>query len=79
MANASASIDDINDFLPHPLKKGVDYETLAGKLIHNFRRIPNTNEKIIFDNYEVTVLKKSKSTIILAQLRDLIDVESVNT
>ncbi|MEP7170794.1 MAG: hemolysin family protein [Bacteroidota bacterium] len=68
---ASASLDDINDFLPHPVKKGNDYESVAGKLIHKFGRIPNTNDKIIFDEYEFTILKKIKSTIILVQLRDL--------
>ncbi len=68
---ASASLNDINDMLPHPIKKEEGYETLAGKLIFEFGRIPNTNDKITFDGYECTVLKKSKSSIALVQLRDL--------
>ena len=68
---ASASLDDINDFLPHPLTRNEEYETLAGYLILKFGRIPNINEKISFDDYEFTILKKNKNSIILAQLVDL--------
>ena len=68
---ASASLDDINDLLPHPIIKAETYETLSGKLVHTFGHIPNTNEKIIFDDYELTILKKSKNAIFLVQLRDL--------
>lgn len=68
---ASASLDDINELLPHPLSVNEEYETLAGYLILKLGRIPNLNEKVSFDNYEFTVLKKHKNTIIMAQLVDL--------
>lgn len=68
---ASASINDINNLLPHPIARGETYETLAGKLIEEFSRIPNTNDKTIFDGYECTVLKKVKTSVTLVQLRDL--------
>jgi CBS domain containing-hemolysin-like protein len=68
---ASASLDDINDLLPHPLTRNEDYETLAGYLILKFGRIPNVNDKISFDDYEITILKKNKNSIILAQLIDM--------
>ncbi len=68
---ASASLDDINDLLPHPLTRNEEYETLAGYLILKFKRIPNINEKISFDDYEFTILKKNKNSIILTQLNDL--------
>jgi len=68
---ASASLDDINDLLPHPLTQNEEYETLAGYLILKFKKIPNINEKISFDNYEFTILKKNKNSIILTQLLDL--------
>jgi len=68
---ASASLDDINELLPHPLTSNEEYETLAGYLILKFGRIPNLNEKISFDDYELTILKKNKNSIILAQLVDL--------
>jgi CBS domain containing-hemolysin-like protein len=70
---ASASLDDINDLLPHSLTRNEDYETLAGYLILNLGRIPNLNEKFSFDNYEFTILKKDKNSIALAQLVDLDD------
>ena len=68
---ASASLDDINELLPHPLTRNDEYETLAGYLILKFKKIPNINEKISFDNYEFTILKKNKNSIILTQLVDI--------
>jgi CBS domain containing-hemolysin-like protein len=67
---ASASLDDINELLPHPLTMNEDYETLAGYLILKLGRIPNINEKFSFDDYEFTILKKNKNSILLAQLVD---------
>jgi CBS domain containing-hemolysin-like protein len=71
---ASASLTDINKLLPHPIKKNGHYDTLAGYLIHKFGRIPNTNDKISFDDYEFTVLKKSKNSVMLVQMRDITPV-----
>jgi CBS domain containing-hemolysin-like protein len=68
---ASATIDDINELLPHPITKDDQYETLAGYLILKFGKIPNIKEKITFDNYEFSIIKKNKSTIVLVQLIDL--------
>ena len=68
---ATALLSDINDLLPHPVKRGEGYSTLAGKLIEMFSRIPNTNDKIVFDGYEFVILKKNKSSIMLVQLKDL--------
>jgi CBS domain containing-hemolysin-like protein len=68
---ASASLDDINELLPRPIKKDEQYETLAGCLIVKFRTLPNIREKIIFDNYEFLILKKTKTTISLVKIIDL--------
>jgi len=68
---ASASLDDIIELLPHPLTRNEEYETLAGYLILRFGRIPNINEKIIYDDYEFTILKRNQNSIILVQLVDL--------
>jgi len=68
---ATASLEDINDLLPHPLTSNEEYETLAGYLILKFGRIPNINEKISFDGYEITILKKNKNSIVLTLLNDL--------
>ncbi len=68
---ASATLDDINELLPHPLEKDEQYETIAGYLFLKFGKIPNVKEKITFDNYEFSILKKNRSTIVLVQLVDL--------
>ena len=72
---ASAYLDDINRLLPHAIEKDEAYETLAGYLILKCGRIPGTHEKLILDKYEFTILKKSKSSILLVQLRDITDQE----
>jgi CBS domain containing-hemolysin-like protein len=69
---ASATPDDINELLPHPIQKDEQYETLAGYLILKFGKIPVVKEKITFDNYEFTIVKKNKSTIALVQMVDLL-------
>lgn len=68
---ASAKIDDINELLPHPLEKDEQYDTLAGYLILKFGRIPNVKEKITIDNYEFSIIKKHRSSIVLVQIIDL--------
>jgi CBS domain containing-hemolysin-like protein len=65
---ASASLDDINEFLPYPIKKDKQYETLAGYLILKSGKIPAIKEKIEIDNYEFSILKRNKSLIVLVQL-----------
>lgn len=68
---ASARMDEINKSLPHSLVKHPKYEKLAGYLMHKFGKIPNTGERIILDDYEVTILKKTRNSIALVQFKDL--------
>lgn len=68
---ASVYLDDLNEMLPHPIKKDEQYETLAGYLIYKFSKIPAIKEKIVLDDYEFTILKKSRSSITLVQIKDL--------
>jgi CBS domain containing-hemolysin-like protein len=70
---ASASLDDINKSIPHPLRKSEQYQTLAGYLIHYSHKIPNVNERIVIDGYAFTVLKRNRSTIVLVQMQELQD------
>ncbi|MDR1090364.1 MAG: hemolysin family protein [Prevotella sp.] len=69
---ATAAISDINDELPHPIDKDKQYDTLAGYLIDKFGRIPNTHDKLEAEDYQFTVLKKNKTSIVVVQLKDLI-------
>ena len=65
---ASASLDDINELLPHHIEKDKQYETLAGYLILKFGKIPAVKEKITIDNYSFSIIKRNKSSIVLVQL-----------
>lgn len=66
---ASASIHDINRHLPHPLTEDKRYETLAGLIITHVGNMPNVNEKVYFDHYECTILKRIRNRIVLVRLR----------
>lgn len=70
---ASATIDDINDLLPHDLEKNEAFKTLAGYLIDKFGKIPAVNDKLVSDDFEFTILKKSRTTVTLVQVVDLRD------
>lgn len=69
---ATSAISDINDELPHPIDKEKQYDTLAGYLIDKFGRIPNTHDKLVAEDYEYTVLKKNRTSIVLVQMKDLL-------
>jgi CBS domain containing-hemolysin-like protein len=66
-----ATVKDINELLPHPIEEKDNYDTLAGFLISKFKRIPDTNDRIISNDYEFTVLRKNGSMITLVQVNDL--------
>ncbi|WP_029906178.1 hemolysin family protein [Prevotella sp. 10(H)] len=72
---ATAAISDINDELPHPIDKEKQYDTLAGYLIDKFGRIPNTHDKLEAEDYLFTVIKKNKTSIVVVQVKDLINKE----
>ena len=66
-----AAVKDINELLPHPIEENTNYDTLAGFLIHKFKRISEINKQIISNDYEFTVLKKQGSMITVVQVKDL--------
>lgn len=72
---ATAAISDINDALPHPIDKEKQYDTLAGYLIDKFGRIPNTHDKLEAEDYQFTVVKKNKTSIVVVQMKDLAERE----
>lgn len=61
--NASASIYDVNEFLPHDLPEDGDYDTLAGLLGELFGKIPEVGERHEFYGYIFTILKKTEQNI----------------
>lgn len=68
---ATATLNDINEFLPYPIENDLKFETLAGVLIQVFGKIPNTNEKTFLNNYEVTILKRINNKISQVELKVL--------
>lgn len=68
---ATAGLHDVNQLLPDSISESGEYDTLAGILTYHFGKIPNPNDKIILDGYEITVLKKLKNTIAMVQLKKL--------
>lgn len=66
--DGSASITDVNDFLPYDLPEGEDYETVGGLVNMIYGHIPEVNESMDFGDYRFTVLKRSERSIELVQL-----------
>jgi CBS domain containing-hemolysin-like protein len=62
---------DINDLLPRPFEISDNYTTLSGLLFFHFGKIPNVNDKITINDFEITVLKKQHRTIHSVELKDL--------
>jgi CBS domain containing-hemolysin-like protein len=69
---ATQSLIDINDYLPHPLSFNENYTTLSGLLLSHFNRIPKLNEKIVIENYEITVSKIQRRSIQTAILKEIV-------
>src|SRR5690606_5016828 len=65
----SAYISDVNEFLPYPLPEGEDYETVGGFINYIFGHIPDKDEAMVYDVYDVKVLEKSDRKIELVQLK----------
>jgi len=70
---ATSALSDINDELPHSIDKEKQYDSLAGYLIDKFGRIPNVHDKLESEGYLFTVVKKNKTSIVVVQMKDLIE------
>ena len=71
--NASASIYDVNEFLPHDLPEDGDYDTLAGLLGELFGKIAEVGERHEFSGYIFTILKKTEQNVESVKLELLIN------
>ncbi|MCE2846625.1 MAG: hemolysin family protein [Sphingobacteriales bacterium] len=63
IVSASASIGDVNDYLPISLPEDPSYDTVSGLLNTIYGRIPAVNEKKQFGGYEFIVLKRFKHSV----------------
>jgi len=75
LVQATQLLSEINEFLPVPIALSDNYHTLAGLLLYLYNRIPKINDKITYQNYELTVIKIQHRTIQTVQLRILDDKE----
>jgi CBS domain containing-hemolysin-like protein len=69
-----AEIDYLNEYLPVSLPKG-DYETVAGFVITELERIPETGEELEWPPYVFTVLEASDRSIERLKIRMPPDIE----
>jgi len=69
VVNALSSIEDVNEFLPVPLPKSNNYDTVAGMVNTIFDKIPDLYEKTSTDVYDFTILKKSKQSVLVVKLQ----------
>jgi CBS domain containing-hemolysin-like protein len=71
IVQASASVGDVNEFLPITLPESTHYDTISGLVNYIFGRIPAVNEKKIYEGYEVKVLKRHKHIVETVQFKVL--------
>ncbi len=76
LVNASASISDVNEFLPSELPEEDDYDSIAGLMNFIFEKIPEVNEEIEYAGYQFIILKKTKRNIELVKMIFLKSVEN---
>jgi len=72
VVQATQPLIDVNDYLPHPFSINDNYTTLSGLLLFHFNRIPKLNEKIIVENYEITISKIQRRSIQTAILKEIV-------
>ncbi len=74
-AQGSITLVDLNEMLPRPLPEDQRYVTLAGLMISLAGRIPNVGDKVSFEEYTLTVVKRIKNQIILVEIDDKLNVK----
>ncbi|MDP2414205.1 hemolysin family protein [Daejeonella sp.] len=73
--DATASIYDVNEYLPHDLPEDGDYDTVAGLVSEIFGKIPDVGEASDFNGYVITILKKADQNVESVKLELVIDSE----
>jgi len=75
--DATASIYDVNEFLPHDLPEDGDYDTVAGLVSEIFGKIPDVDEVSDFNGYTITILKKADQNVEYVKLELVINNDDV--
>ncbi len=75
--DATASIYDVNEYLPHDLPEDGDYDTVAGLVSEIFGRIPEVGEAREYNGYNITILKKADQNVESVKLELVISSEDI--
>lgn len=78
IVDASASLHDVNEFLPFELPMSTDYDTISGLVSELFDKIPDVGEKKFFCGYDFTILKKTQQNVESVKLEFLDKNEEEN-
>lgn len=63
IVDASASVHDVNEYLPDELPINQEYDTVSGLVINVFDKIPDVGERRELNSYIFTILKKTQQNI----------------
>ena len=63
IVDASATLHDVNEFLPLELSMSTDYDTISGLVSELFDKIPDVGERKAYSGYYFTILKKTEQNI----------------
>ena len=69
-------IEDINDTFHLDIPEDDDYQTIAGFVLHTTGTFPEQGEKLVLENFEIEVLKKSANKLELLRVITPIDKEN---
>lgn len=75
--DATASIYDVNEYLPHDLPEDGDYDTVAGLVSEIFGKIPEVGETREYNGYNITILKKADENVVSVKLELVINSDDV--
>src|SRR5690554_3324410 len=68
MVDATANVHDVNQFLPHDLPEGSDYDTISGLVGDLFDKIPDVGEHRMVSHYNLIIIKKTQQNIDFVKL-----------
>ena len=71
VADGTAEIDEINQFLRKPLPTAPDYTTVAGLILSKLGRFPKKGEKVKLNTAELTVLEVDPKKIRKVKIKEL--------
>ncbi|PIE49999.1 MAG: hemolysin [Flavobacteriales bacterium] len=67
---ATQPLEEINEYLPQIIKddEEIEYNTLAGYILHQLQEIPEENQMFDIENYHVKILKMNNKSVELVEL-----------